>query len=123
MPTGDRFRSINGHGEPGRERVANDFRAKGAETAERIRADADRQAQIIQATAYKEAERIRGEGDAQATTIYASAFGKDREFYNLFRSLNAYKNTFNSQSDLMVIEPDSEFFKYFNQSQSAEAQP
>ena len=115
--------SVYSRMEAERERVANDFRAKGAETAERIRADADRQAQIIQATAYKEAEQIRGEGDATATAIYADAFGKDREFYNLFRSLNAYKTTFSSKSDLMIIEPDSEFFKYFNQSEAKQAQP
>jgi membrane protease subunit HflC len=115
--------SVYSRMEAERERVANDFRAKGAETAERIRADADRQAQIIQATAYKEAEQIRGEGDALATAIYANAFGKDREFYNLFRSLNAYKSTFSNKSDLMIIEPDSEFFKYFNQSEALQAQP
>ena len=110
--------SVYSRMEAERERVANDFRAKGAETAERIRADADRQREIILADAYKEAEQIRGEGDATATAIYASAFGKDREFYNLFRSLNAYKNTFKDKSDLMIVEPDSEFFKYFNQSKA-----
>ena len=111
--------SVYSRMEAERERVANDFRAKGAETAERIRADADKQAEIILADAYKQAEQIRGEGDAEATAIYAAAFGKDREFYNLFRSLNAYKNTFNDKSDLMIVEPDSEFFKYFNQSKAA----
>ncbi len=110
--------SVYSRMEAERERVANDFRAKGAETAEKIRADADRQREIILADAYKQAEQIRGEGDAQATAIYAAAFGKDREFYNLFRSLNAYKNTFNDKSDLMIVEPDSEFFKYFNQSKA-----
>jgi len=112
--------SVYSRMEAERERVANDFRAKGAETAEKIRADADKQAQIIQADAYKEAETIRGEGDALATTIYAKAFGQDREFYNLFRSLNAYENTFSNKSDLMIIEPDSEFFKYFKQSSAGE---
>ncbi len=115
--------SVYSRMEAERERVANDFRAKGAETAEKIRADADRQAQIIQANAYRESEKIRGEGDAEATAIYATAFGKDREFYNLFRSLNAYRNTFNNKSDLLIIEPDSEFFKYFNQSESVQVQP
>jgi len=112
--------SVYSRMEAERERVANDFRAKGAETAERIRADADKQREIILADAYKEAEQIRGEGDAEATAIYASAFGQDREFYNLFRSLNAYKNTFKDKSDLMIVEPDSEFFKYFNQSKAGQ---
>ncbi len=110
--------SVYSRMEAERERVANDFRAKGAETAERIRADADKQREIILADAYKEAEQIRGEGDATATAVYADAFGQDREFYNLFRSLNAYKNTFSDKSDLMIVEPDSEFFKYFKQSKA-----
>ena len=110
--------SVYARMEAERERVANDFRAKGAETAEKIRADADKQREIILADAYKQAEQIRGEGDATATAVYANAFGRDREFYNLFRSLNAYKNTFNDKSDLMIVEPDSEFFKYFNQSRT-----
>lgn len=96
-----------------RSRVAKDLRAKGAEEAEKIRADAERQREIILAEAFRESETLRGEGDAEATRIYAEAFGQDEEFYTLFRSLNAYKQTFSSENDLLVIEPDSAFFQYF----------
>ncbi|MDH3689799.1 MAG: protease modulator HflC [Gammaproteobacteria bacterium] len=99
-----------------RTRVAKSLRARGAEAAERIRADADRQRVITVAEAYREAEQLRGEGDAQATTIYADAFGRDREFYGLYRSLNAYKQTFSDADDLLVLDPSGQFFKYFNQS-------
>ncbi len=98
-----------------RERVANELRAKGEEEAEKIRADADRQREITLATAKKQAEEIRGSGDATATEVYANAFGQDREFYRLYRSLNAYKQTFKDKSDLLIIDPSSEFFKYFKQ--------
>lgn len=96
-----------------RVRVATDLRARGAEAAERIRADADRQRTIILAEAYRESEDLRGGGDAGAADIYAGAFGKDPEFYSFYRSINAYRNSFKDRSDLMVIEPDSDFFKYF----------
>ncbi len=96
-----------------RERVAKDLRSRGAESAEIIRAEADRQRTVIIADAYRDAEKLRGEGDAEATTIYAKAYGKDVEFYSLYRSLNAYKRTFADKSDILVIEPNSEFFKYF----------
>ncbi|HHI93213.1 MAG TPA: protease modulator HflC [Gammaproteobacteria bacterium] len=96
-----------------RERVAKDLRSRGAESAEKIRAEADRQRTVIIADAFRDAEILRGEGDAAATEIYAKAYGKDVEFYSLYRSLNAYKTTFSSKSDILVIEPDSEFFKYF----------
>jgi membrane protease subunit HflC len=96
-----------------RSRVAKDLRAKGAEEAEKIRADAERQREIILAEAFRESETLRGEGDAEATRIYAEAFGQDKEFYIMFRSLNAYKQTFSSENDLLVIEPDSAFFQYF----------
>lgn len=99
-----------------RERVAKDFRARGAEAAERIRANADREREVILATAYRDAETIRGEGDAQATEIYAAAFGKDQEFYSFYRSLNAYRNSFNEGNNILLLEPDSEFFQYFNKS-------
>ncbi len=99
-----------------RERVAKELRAKGSEEAEKIRADADRQRQIILAEAYRDSEQLRGEGDATATNIYADAFGRDAEFYNLYRSLTAYKKTFSSPDDLLVIEPSSEFFRYFKNS-------
>ena len=96
-----------------RERVAKEFRSKGAEAAERIRADADRQSRIIRAEAYRDAEVMRGEGDALAAEIYASAYGEDEEFYTFYRSINAYKNSFSSASDVLLLEPDSEFFRYF----------
>ncbi len=96
-----------------RERVAKEFRSKGAEAAERIRADADRQSRIIRAEAYRDSEIARGEGDALATDIYAKAYGKNIEFYKFYRSLNAYKNTFSDSSDVILLEPDSEYFRYF----------
>ena len=96
-----------------RTRVAKDFRARGGEQAERIRATADRDREVILAEAYRDAEMIRGEGDASATEIYAAAFGKNEEFYALYRSLNAYQNSF-SKNDIFLIKPDSDFFKYFN---------
>ncbi len=99
-----------------RTRVAKDFRSRGAEAAERIRADADRQRTVTIADAYREAEKIRGDGDGKAANIYAKAYSKDREFYSFYRSLNAYKESFTTQGDIMVIDPSSEFFKYFKKS-------
>lgn len=96
-----------------RERVARELRAQGEEAAERIRADADRQRTEILATAYKEAELIRGEGDAKAAQIYANAFDQNAEFYGFWRSLNAYRNVFDGGDSVMVLNPDSEFFRYF----------
>lgn len=97
-----------------RERVARDLRAKGDEAAEKIRAEADRQRQVILANAYRDAEKLRGEGDAKAAAIYAKAFNTDSEFYAFYRSLAAYRKIFAASSDMMVLKPDSEFFKYFN---------
>ena len=99
-----------------RTRVAKDYRSRGAEAAERIRADADRQRTVTIADAYREAEKIRGDGDGKAANIYAKAYTKDSEFYSFYRSLNAYKESFNAQSDIMVIDPSSDFFKYFKKS-------
>ena len=99
-----------------RERVARDFRSKGAEAAERIRADADRQRSVILAEAYRDSEIVRGEGDARATDIYAKAFNNDEEFYRFYRSLNAYKNNFSTSDDVILLQPDSEFFRYFKDS-------
>lgn len=96
-----------------RERVARDLRAKGAEAGERIRADADRQRTVILAGAFKEAEQLRGEGDAKAAETYANAYDQNREFYAFYRSLAAYKEVFASGGDMMILEPDSEFFQYF----------
>lgn len=98
-----------------RERVAKDFRARGSEASERIRANADREREVILANAYKDAEIIRGEGDAQATAITAAAYGRNAEFYTLYRSLNAYQISFSRGDNMLLLQPDSEFFKYFNQ--------
>ncbi len=97
-----------------RERVAREFRSQGAEAAERIRADADRQRVVTMANAFKDAEILRGEGDAKSAEIYAQAYGADAEFFTFYRSLNAYKKTFTSSS-MMVLDPDSDFFRYFKQ--------
>ncbi len=95
-----------------RERVARDLRALGAEAAEKIRANADRERVVLVADAYREAEQLRGEGDGKAAEIYANAYNQDSEFYAFYRSLNAYKNSFSDRSDVMVLEPDSDFFRY-----------
>lgn len=99
-----------------RDRVAKDFRARGRESSEKIRAAADRERQITLANAYKVSEQLRGTGDASAADIYAQAYGKDPEFYALTKSLTAYKQTFTSKNDVLVLEPDSQFFRYFNES-------
>lgn len=99
-----------------REQFAADIRAKGKEASERKKADADKQRTIIVANAYKNAQYLKGEGDAKAAEIYANAYKKDREFYSFYRSLDAYKNSFSGQGDMMVIEPNSDFFKYFKKS-------
>lgn len=98
-----------------RMRVAMDFRARGAESAERIRAEADRQRTVILAEARRDGEQLRGEGDAQAAQIYARAFTQDQEFFVFYRSLNAYRNAFGSESDILLLSPDSSFFRYFEQ--------
>ncbi len=95
-----------------RSRIAKELRAQGAEAAEKIRADADRQREILLAEAYRDAERVRGEGDGRATAIYARAFSADPEFYSFYRSLNAYKGSFKDKSDIMVVDPSADFFKY-----------
>ena len=95
-----------------RKRVANELRSKGAAEAEKIKADADRQREIIIAEAYRDAQRLKGDGDAKASAIYAGAFGQNPEFYAFYRSLEAYRSSFRSRSDVLVIEPNSEFFKY-----------
>lgn len=98
-----------------RQEEAQQLRSTGREIAEGIRADADRQRIVIQAEAYRDSESIRGEGDALAAGIYAAAFGKDPEFYEFVRSLNAYQQTFSDQSDLLLLSPDSDFFKYLKE--------
>ena len=100
-----------------RDRVAKDFRARGREKAEVIRAKADKERTVILANAYNQAEQVRGEGDAKSAEIYAQAFTQDEEFYSFTRSLKAYINTFNSNNDVLIMEPDSEFFRYFKKSE------
>ena len=96
-----------------RVRVANELRSTGSADSEKIRADADKQRTVILAEAYREAEKIRGEGDAKASQVYAEAFGRNPEFYKFYRSLEAYRATFKDKGDVMVVDPSSEFFKYF----------
>jgi membrane protease subunit HflC len=95
-----------------RKRVANELRSTGAAESEKIRADADRQREVILAEAYRQAQEIKGEGDAKASAIYAGAFQPNPEFYAFYRSMEAYKQSFKNKSDMMVLEPNSEFFKY-----------
>jgi len=95
-----------------RTRVANELRSTGSAESEKIRADADRQRTVLLAEAFRDAERIKGEGDAKASQIYAQAFGKNPEFYKFYRSLEAYRASFKSRNDMMVIDANSEFFKY-----------
>lgn len=95
-----------------RERLARELRSRGKELAEGIRADADRQKTVIEAEAYREAEQIRGEGDASAARLYADAYQRNAEFYSFTRSLEAYKNSFGQSGDVMLLKPDSDFFKY-----------
>ncbi len=95
-----------------RKRVANELRSEGSAEAEKIRADADKQREVIVAEAYREAQKMKGEGDAKATATYAQAFGQNPEFYAFYRSLEAYRNSFRSKGDVIVVEPNSDFFKY-----------
>lgn len=99
-----------------RERLARELRAQGNEVAEKIRATADKDKTIILADAYREAEETRGSGDAKATATYADAYTKDPEFYDFTRSLKAYQSTFESKGDILIIDPDSDFFKYLDNS-------
>jgi modulator of FtsH protease HflC len=95
-----------------RKRIANQLRSEGAAASEKIRADADKQREVIIAEAFRDAQNTKGEGDAIATEIYARAYGKSPEFYAFYRSTEAYKNSFKNKSDVMVLDPSSEFFKY-----------
>jgi len=99
-----------------RKGVANQLRSEGSAAAEKIRADADRQREVIVAEAFKDAQRIKGEGDAKASAIYSAAYGKSPEFYAFYRTLEAYRNSFKSKSDVMVLEPSSDFLKYMRNS-------
>ncbi len=99
-----------------REKKAREYRAKGMEQAEKIRAEADREKVVIESLAYRDGEKLRGEGDAEAAGIYASAYNQDAEFYAFMRSLEAYKQSFSGKQDMIVIEPDSDFFRYLRKS-------
>ena len=103
-----------------REREAAEHRAKGQEQAEVIKADADRQRVVIEAEAYRDAERLRGDGDAQAAAIYAAAYTQDPEFYSFVRSLNAYQKTFTGAGDFLLVDPESEFFRYLKDPQGGQ---
>lgn len=102
-----------------RKRVANELRSEGSAEAEKIRADADRQREVIVAEAYRDAQQTKGEGDAKAAATYAQAFNQNPEFFAFYRSLEAYRNSFQSKSDIIVLEPNSDFFKYMKSVGSA----
>lgn len=104
-------KSVYDRMEAERKRVANELRSTGGADGEKIRADADRQREVILAEAYRDAQRIKGDGDAQAARLYAGAFGKDPAFAKFYRSMDAYRSTFSSKSDVMVMDPSSEFLK------------
>jgi membrane protease subunit HflC len=106
-----------------RKRIANDLRAQGAAEAERIRADADRQREVLLAEAYRDAQRVRGEGDAKSAAIYAAAFSQNPEFYSFYRSMEAYRNTFRGRNDLLLLEPNSDFLRYFRDSMGKPSGP
>ncbi len=106
-----------------RKRAANELRSTGGAEGEKIRADADRQREIIVAEAYRDAQKIKGDGDAKASAIYADAFGKDPQFAQFYRSLEAYRSTFRSKSDVMVLDPGSDFFKTMRGSGTSGAAP
>ena len=98
-----------------RKRVANELRSQGAAESEKIRADADRQREVILADAYRQAQKTKGEGDAKASAIFATAFGQNPEFFSFYRSLEVYRATFKNKSDMLVLDPSSEFFQYLKQ--------
>jgi membrane protease subunit HflC len=102
-----------------REQVAKKFRSEGEEQGKRIRAEADREEAVIIAEAERDSQKLKGEGDGRATEIYANAFSRDEEFYSLYRSLGAYRNTFNDPSDVLLVEPNTQFFKYFKGAEGA----
>jgi len=102
-----------------RKRVANELRSTGAAESEKIRADADKQREVILAQAYRDAQRVKGEGDAKAAAIYARAYEQNPEFYAFYRSLEAYRQSFRSKGDVLVLDPSSEFFKYLKSGKPA----
>ncbi|HEV7478257.1 MAG TPA: protease modulator HflC [Burkholderiales bacterium] len=99
-----------------RKRIANELRSTGAAEAEKIRADAERQREVILAEAYRDAQRVRGEGDGKSAAIYAAAFNQNPEFYSFYRSMEAYRSSFRGRNDVMLLEPNSDFLRYFRDS-------
>ena len=114
-------KSVYDRMEAERKRVANELRSTGSADGEKIRADADRQREVLVAQAFRDAQKIKGEGDAEASRIYAQSFGKDPAFAQFYRSLEAYKSSFANKSDMLVLDPSSEFFKAMRSSGSAAA--
>jgi membrane protease subunit HflC len=106
-----------------RKRLANQQRSTGAADAEKIRADADRQREVLLAEAYRDAQRVRGEGDAKAAAIYAAAFNQNPEFFSFYRSMEAYRSAFRGRNDLLLVEPNSDFLRYFRDSLGKGAAP
>ena len=106
-----------------RKRIANELRSTGAAEGEKIRADADRQREVILAEAYRDAQRVRGEGDAKSAAIYAAAFSQNPEFFAFYRSMEAYRSTFRGRNDVMLLETNSDFLRYFRDSLGRQAQP
>src|SRR5678815_1766879 len=104
-----------------RKRIANELRSTGAAEGEKIRADADRQREVILAEAYRDAQRVRGEGDAKAAGIYAAAFSQNPEFFSFYRSMEAYRSTFRGRNDVMLLETNSDFLRYFRDSMGRQA--
>ncbi|MEO0975009.1 MAG: protease modulator HflC [Pseudomonadota bacterium] len=105
-----------------RNRVAKQLRAEGAESSEVIRSEADRDSEVIRAEGRRESQTIRGEGDARSADIYAQAYNRDREFYSFYRSMEAYRNSIGLQGDVLVLEPDSDFFRYLNKAEQPSSQ-
>jgi membrane protease subunit HflC len=115
LPT-DVSESVYRRMEAERKRIANELRSTGAAEAEKIRADADRQREVLLAEAYRDAQRVRGEGDAKSAAIYAAAFNQNPEFYSFYRSMEAYRSSFRGRNDLMLLETNSDFLRYFRDS-------
>jgi membrane protease subunit HflC len=105
-----------------RKRIANELRSTGAAEGEKIRADADRQREVILAEAYRDAQRVRGEGDAKSAGIYAAAFSQNPEFFAFYRSMEAYRSTFRGRNDVMLLETNSDFLRYFRDSLGRQGQ-
>jgi len=115
LPT-DVSESVYRRMEAERKRIANELRSTGAADAEKIRADADRQREVLLAEAYRDAQNVRGQGDAKSAAIYAAAFNQNPEFYSFYRSMEAYRSTFRGRNDLMLLETNSDFLRYFRDS-------